>query len=53
MMNNRFDDGVDAAIKVALATLQQTLEDILGPLDPHTVALDIYETFEQELLGRV
>ena len=53
MLPNEFTKGVDAMAKVALATLQQVLEDRLGPLDEHTLARQILEDFEIELMGRV
>jgi hypothetical protein len=53
MLPNEFTKGVDAMAKVALATLQQVLEDRLGPIDEHTLARQILEEFEIELMGRV
>lgn len=53
MQPNEFAQGVDAMAKVALATLQQVLEEHLGPVDEHTVARAILEDFEIELMGRV
>ncbi len=53
MQPNEFAQGVDAMAKVALATLQQVLEDIVGPIDEYTLSREILETFEIELMGRV
>lgn len=53
MQQNEFAQGVDAMAKVALATLQQVLEDRLGPVDEHTLAGQVLQDFEVELMGRV